>query len=424
MKTRSAQHVLCKDPLVKVVLTVLALLGAVVSDAQDSIAISYSQEPDTLVKQRFIDRYENVFMTKVPTRQMFKIGYSGYTGAGFRLGYEFKILPHLSIEATIYSKLNQYDFNTVAFGSGRRFWASAKSRWYYDMGKRVDQALSANNFSGSYFGISYEQSIQEYGGLGLNAKNTGRFGLSYGFQSRFFNRGYVDLSVGLFNKSDWKNKFLFEQDNSGFFSPKDFVLTTQSAFGIAMGDWKKSKRAPACEVLLCDEQISDQWKVQLPDITVGLRLQTGNTSIAYERRIGGSPFSVEASVSAWLTRRTTSDVVHATYYFTGGVHLRYYYLQKMQLRRGSGGGNFSGPYAGIGASSLLSGFHVKDVQARYKDHAWYETATFSMGYQQRLFKSLYIDGSVYYSDQFGDYRGGYNVPSNKIYSKVSFGFTF
>ncbi|MCE7067168.1 hypothetical protein [Dyadobacter sp. CY326] len=40
--------------------------------AQDSTNVSFSQEVDTLVKQRFIDRYENLFMTKVPTGQMFK----------------------------------------------------------------------------------------------------------------------------------------------------------------------------------------------------------------------------------------------------------------------------------------------------------------------------------------------------------------
>lgn len=420
MKIRYALYFLSKGLTVKVALTISTILGAVASNAQDSVAISYSQEPDTLVKQRFIDRYENVFMTKVPTRQMLKIGYSGYTGAGFRLGYEFKIVPHLSVEAAIYTKLDQYDFNTVAFGSDRRFWASVKTHWYYNMGKRVDKALSANNFSGNYFGLSYEQSIQEHGGLAVNAKETGRFGLFYGFQSRFFNHGYVDLSVGLFNKGFWKNKFFFEADNSGFFSPKDFVLTTQSAFGIALGDWKKSKRAPACEVLLCDEQINGQWKVQLPDITVGLRLQAGNTSIAYERRIGRSPFSVEANVNAWLARRVRSQLSHATYYFTGGLQLRYYYLQKMQIRKGTGGNNFSGLYAAIGANALLSGYNVGGETGS----AWYETATFSMGYQQRLFKSLYIDGSLYYTDLFGKYRGGTYIPFNKLYFKIGFGFTF
>lgn len=43
--------------------------------AQDTTRIVFSQEADTLVKQRFIDRYENIFMTKVPTRHMLKLGF-------------------------------------------------------------------------------------------------------------------------------------------------------------------------------------------------------------------------------------------------------------------------------------------------------------------------------------------------------------
>lgn len=41
--------------------------------AQDSLRITYSQEQDTIVRQRFIDQYENVFMTKIPTRHMLKL---------------------------------------------------------------------------------------------------------------------------------------------------------------------------------------------------------------------------------------------------------------------------------------------------------------------------------------------------------------
>lgn len=79
--------------------------------AQDDVTISFSEDQDTLIKQRFIDRYENVFMTKVPTRHMFKIGLSQYYQAiafplrddrilnntSLHLGYEFKFLPAFSV---------------------------------------------------------------------------------------------------------------------------------------------------------------------------------------------------------------------------------------------------------------------------------------------------------------------------------------
>lgn len=77
--------------------------------AQDSSKITYSEEPDTLVKQRFIDRFENVFMTKVPTRHMFKMGIEFYPlghleygssnlhTRSLALGYEYKLVPSISL---------------------------------------------------------------------------------------------------------------------------------------------------------------------------------------------------------------------------------------------------------------------------------------------------------------------------------------
>jgi hypothetical protein len=96
----------------------------------------------------------------------------------------------------------------------------------------------------------------------------------------------------------------------------------------------------------------------------------------------------------------------------------------MQLRRGTGGGNFSGPYAGIGASTLLYGYKQKrGVNESSQDHVWYKTTAFSMGYQQRLFKSMYIDASLFYSRLMGDYSR-YYIQHQKLSAKVAFGFTF
>ena len=97
--------------LMKIILFLLLVFICWQANAQDSTKITYSQEVDTLQKQRFIDRYENVFMTKVPTRHMFKIGLSQYyqalpapllddkllNSASLQLGYEFKFLPSFSL---------------------------------------------------------------------------------------------------------------------------------------------------------------------------------------------------------------------------------------------------------------------------------------------------------------------------------------
>ncbi|TLV02177.1 hypothetical protein [Dyadobacter luticola] len=402
----------------------LAFLGIFqISYAQDSIRVTYSQESDTLVKQRFIDRYENVFMTKVPTRQMLKVGYSGFGGVGFRIGYEYKILPNFSLEAAVFTTKNQYNAIPISYSETSDIWMNANARWYYNMGKRVNQEMRSSNFSGGYFGLSYEQALH-YASDGPQLKERGRFGLLYGFQSRFFNRGYIDMSVGLFNRGYirdllWVNLY----EHRRYFTAKDFVLTTRSSFGFALGDWKKSRHSPACEVLLCDEQVSGQWKLQIPNITLGLRLQRGNTSIAYERRIGQSPFWVQADVHAEAVRNAGPFISLVTYQAGSGVELRYYYIQKAQVRRGTGGGNLSGPYLGVGATTFIPGFDSNIDSGKYKDHAWYHAATASWGYQQRLFKRIYVDGSLSYSHILND-SSTYLVPPKMLSIRVAFGFTF
>ena len=173
--------------------------------AQDSIPVTFRQEPDTLTKQRFIDRYENVFMTKVPTKQMFKLGTiaSLVQGIGISLGYEYKVFPSLSIEASVYSQLNSDNVGLayqLRYLDLRRinFWANAKARWYYNMNKRIESGQNANNFSGAYVGFTYEQSVLR--GRYLVDRNDSRFGFLYGFQSRFFNNGFIDFSLGLYQK--------------------------------------------------------------------------------------------------------------------------------------------------------------------------------------------------------------------------------
>jgi hypothetical protein len=87
----------------------LILLKSSTIAAQDTIRVTYSEEPDTLtIRQRFIDRYDNVFMTHVPTRNLVKAGYtsSDARGIGIMLGYEYKLWPQLSIEASMYIKTN------------------------------------------------------------------------------------------------------------------------------------------------------------------------------------------------------------------------------------------------------------------------------------------------------------------------------
>ena len=59
-----------------ILLLLWILLKPLTAAAQDTIRVTYSEESDTLtVHQKFIDRYDNVFMTRVPTKHIVKAGY-------------------------------------------------------------------------------------------------------------------------------------------------------------------------------------------------------------------------------------------------------------------------------------------------------------------------------------------------------------
>ena len=90
------------------------LLGLIVTSmafCQGDPQIVFTEEYDSLPPVRFIDRYENVFMNKVPTRNIFKFGISqyqqstpfalfndkGFKNSAVQLSYEHKLASQFSI---------------------------------------------------------------------------------------------------------------------------------------------------------------------------------------------------------------------------------------------------------------------------------------------------------------------------------------
>lgn len=412
----------------KAITTLLFLFLIQNAVAQDSIPVTFHQETDTLVKQRFIDRYENVFMTKVPTRQMFKIAAVGseIQGTGFNFGYEYKLLPSLSLEASIYTQLSQLNIGLASelqyFNlKGVSIWANAKARWYYNMNRRIEKGLNANNFSGSYFGLSAEQRL--YDAHNINAT---RLGLLYGFQSRFLNRGYIDFSVGLYQKRFTGSSF--SEADPAFFKVKNFVLGTQANIGIAFGDWKKTAANPICDVIMCDESIKGQFKVELPYIAIGLRDQVVRAGVSYERQLGRSPLSMQGGTDLYFANQNVNDIFKAQFYsISAALELRYYFLQKFMMRNGKGGNNLSGPYLG-----LMSGYEflygkVSNVYlSGHNNSRTYETVRteLRLGYQQRLFKTMYINGSVHYGKIILEDFNYDKKSKPSLSSKMAIGFTF
>ena len=213
---------------------------------QDSL--QYSQESGTLQKQRFIDQYDYVFMTKEPTRWMLKavalpMGNMGLVNNAIYftkntrdisplwLNFEYKLSKSLSLSVggSYYSNgLSQNERDEVWTNYDKsikyNFVGTTELRWFYDMKRRIAEGKSANNFSGNYLSVRADKVfvttqpdyiplltyLQQFRYDTDDSKNTdifdtrnvfqqltSRVSVSYGLQRRFLRYGLVDLGLSL-----------------------------------------------------------------------------------------------------------------------------------------------------------------------------------------------------------------------------------
>ena len=363
--------------------------------AQDSTKITYSVETDTLVKQRFIDRYENVFMTKVPTRHMFKIGIEFYPLGHFEygssnlhtksltLGYEYKLMPSISLGINLKSN-GSWSQSSVFSGS---LAANIQGRWYFDMNRRIREGKSANNFSGNYLAIVGEKYWQSY----YNVYPQIRTGLEFGLQRRFFNNGAIDFAAGVYYQR-YRDGNLISEFSNLIRKEKDFEISTRTTLGLAFGDWKRAGHIPACDILRCDEAVYSQWKILWPIVRISSNIINGSIGVAYERKLGNTPVSINTQLLADYNHINSNFILNSRVYnprqyqIQSSIQARYYFLQKQNIRKGRGGNNLSGFYAGPNVDYVY--YYNSEMYDRNKLHLG---AGINYGYQKTLFRNAYID---------------------------------
>ncbi|WP_143017003.1 hypothetical protein [Dyadobacter soli] len=403
-------------------------LNALTVAAQDTIRVTYSEEPDTLiVRQKFIDRYDNVFMTRVPTQNLVKAGYnsSDVRGIGIALGYEYKILPQLSIEASFFMKTNNTGdviySNTFAKEWTQNWWVGMKARWYYNMGKRIEKGLNANNFSGAYVAASVDRRVGNVDFFSPINSNRHTIGIATGFQSRVFNRGHVDFSLGAYYLDQSPKSYIpHYYQSSRDPRNKNFILSTQMTVGIAFGDWAQKVPTEACEVLLCDEEIQNQWKLRFPEASLGLGQRSLRLGIAREAKFGKSPFSIDISSNAEFYDTELARI--KGFSIKTALQGRYYLLQPIQIRRGKSGNNLSGFYTALEIANYMA---KRNTSASYPlFNARYWGASFSAGFQQRLFRNIFIDSAISVNEFSSAVPYDYGVNYRRVTARLALGFTF
>lgn len=412
---------------------------------QDSLGIiSTQQEMGEVRKQRFIDRYENVFMTKEPTRHMLKVGFMPFYGwrsgerhrdysgnIGISVGYEYKVAPAFSIG------IEGFFSGGVASWAGEkgmRFLGesgvSVQSRWYYEMKNRIRDGHSASNFSGNYLGITYDRYINWNSGSGRSAFS--RMGAEWGMQRRFFNNGFFDFGAGLYYQFDGH----LRTNLSGLEIPENLSMkgyrlgiSSRAVIGLALGDWKKKTGLPVCEVLRCHEVVSSQFTVSWPDFYIGRYTQSLAGGLGFEQKLFGS-ISAKARVDGFILNQSykTNDMEGSifTAEAVSALQLRYYAFQRKLRKTGKGGYDLNGFYVGpVAEHSVFRNRYVtKNTGSEVETGGTINAlrAGIVAGYQRTLFKNAYIDLDWRITRNLWSSEPGYQRPLSQL--RLSFGLRF
>ena len=391
-------------------------------------SLHFSQESGTLQKQRFIDQYDYVFMTKEQTTFMAKLGYNPPASPlfGVTLGLEKKLDALFSIGGGLYAGHDP--------SNNLGYWLEIRS--YYDMVKRIEEGTSANNFSGNYISFIVIQNIrQKYNNdyfayhyldkdptYYINNDFKGFYGVRWGMQRRFFNNGFIDLSINV-------GAQVYKTD---LFQTQEFLIQTDLKLGLAIGDFKKSAKPPLCDVLMCYEKRVKMLKIAWPSIQIGAKRQKIAASIAYEQRIKNTPVSINLQSGIllshiddgiWLVRNindsTRYDKINVQQYFASvesSIQLRRYInFSKNEIM------NLSGLYFGLSLANDL--IHLRSIFT----NSTYTKITVGpmVGFQQKVFSNGYIDFNLNYSYPLYEKVNGYDYSNGKILkAQLALGFAF
>jgi hypothetical protein len=304
-----------------------------------------------------------------------------------------------------------------------------EGRWYHDMQKRIKAGRSANNFGGRYLGL--EAGILN-NNLITDSWDDRRISLRYGMQQRFLRNGYFDVSIGAgFSQGSTVLK------HSTFFSTDQRVSVGLAAFLPKFRN--TAQNSNLCDVLHCQDEQFKMLKINIFDViefrsngvVYNLELRP---NVAYEQKLGRSPFSVELALEGLYDRGKyqyynsidqkvyTNQITSATWNATG--ELRWYYNMRKRLLSGKSGNNLSGTFVGLqlNRNSLIKGAvdYTSDdnggfIGALITGDYW--TSNLVWGIQQRILERGFIQFKIGAGTTFGgnNYRyEGAGKPLTKI----------
>ena len=388
----------------------------------DTTFISISQEDAPLERQRLLDRYDEVFSSLEPTRWLFKLNLLAFSGTNndvVRASAEVKVVPAISLHGSYgfgygQSLTNEFTFwNTLV--SHR---LGLEPRWYYAMPRRIRQGKSANNMSGSYLGLEAVYIRAKFGprqfGEPAVFEKQRSLALRYGLQRRLFRYGFLDIGfgIGILQKRRSDAPALAQNTWTPF-------ANSQIGLGLALARPKTTSTVGGyCDVLRCFREERQMWKIDLYNLirVNDLDNYRGLLSIAYERKLGRLPLSLEVQ-GEWSARHfydlynsgaNPHEYTGNSNTYGGSLQSRYYYTQRRRIAKGKSGNNLSGLYVGaqfrwVEGRGGSQGYQCGVVGCFSTDDRGTNQSTgggLLCGIQHRLFKHGFIDCQVVGSQEW------------------------
>ncbi len=302
---------------------------------------------------------ERAFRARVPARWAFKLdmGVLSPLGSSYLkdendligIGIEYKLSPAFSVGADYQFSIG---YQPTAFDYIKSGWITRSAirtevRWYHDMKRRIAEGRGANNFGGKYLSIEAGRVIDEL--------SRSQLSLRYGVQQRWMRRGFFDLSFGI--------GLAHDSGNLAAVRPPAFGTDQRLAVGLAVFSPRNrtpQTNADRCDVMRCfDEQYSmlkvNAFNVVNFSIWGETRSVDLRPSLAYERKIGRSPFSVEGVIAGRYQGSTYSEIIRdqvrvyniALAGWRAEGNINWYYRMRHQILKGRSGNNLSGSFIGL-----------------------------------------------------------------------------
>lgn len=350
---------------------------------------------------------DRLFRTQTPSKWMFKLNLAQALISSendLHIGAEYKISPAFSVGAYYGVGLGYYGISRWLNSSS----LAVEGRWYHDMKKRINTGRSAGNFGGRYIAlegrmVSTRSSAESWNG--------GRFTLRYGLQQRLMRKGYFDISfgAGITNQSSISN------------SSMSFGTDQRVSVGLA-AFLPRVKTAPVkndlCEVLHCQDEQYRMLKIN----TFGILnfWSTGNDynfglrpNIAFEHKIGRSPFSVELDLAASYNRGnylSFSDIRFASANWNATGEVKWYYNMRKRILDGRSGNNLSGAFIGLQLNRnnlIKKAVDVSDFFVGNVVSGDYWAGNLVWGIQQRMLERGFIQFKAGAGSTFGGHNYRY-----------------